>query len=734
MCAKMQLQSLLTFLWLILILKVNCLQNYSIHEVSPADQTNVTKFGYSVSIYENFAAVMGIHSSNDFPTIYLYQRDNITNTWVHDHRIPLSLTGETSSSIAWFSINSVSIFQDYIIAGTPTSGPTPSPTTVNGGLLFQRYYNESGSYLKQIATLTAIASGVTNIAGFCVCISNNYAVLGDFQANSATGQVYVFKKFIDNTTNSEIWSYYQLITASDGAANDWFGYSVSITSDDDRFLAIGAVRNSDGGSVYMFELINETLFVEREKLTSSDGTSAGIYFGRSVSVYENSLIIGANGYNAAYVYERNETTNVWQEIIKLEPTTGDGWANFGWSVSMYDGYCAVGAIYDDGGGEEDIGKAYFYKRYDNHTWIQIAEIEAPDKGDFTHSISLFGDTAVIGATSVSASNDSGNAYVFSFDFDGNMDTDSGTIVNDGYNTTVNIADNTNATNSNGSDYNYNVTQDHVEPTTGGYNYSSSSGENTGVTNISVTITATNIIKPTKGQLSFSTTDDFDSSGSSNTTQYDVTNNSNNNNKNTNSGFEDMIAVLTICLAIFIAFIGIAVTISNRSKSNKKYAKHSMSLDHVNPNSGAAPNQIEIVNLDNNQTTRDEKSNATNVEIANKNETVMDPCLVENMPTGNTNLCNNQSTTLQIEGINRDQFQVEKEKNYNSRKEGDIAQTSPSNVNSTKDEIYRVENDIKANDTHCNSESSLFQQKLKVSADIQQNVVLDDIWHHMSTQQ
>ena len=70
------------------------------------------------------------------------------------------------------------------------------------------------------------------------------------------------------------------ITASDGAANDNFGYSVAVGHDK---IVIGAWGDDDGslsGSVYVYDLdgSNET------KITASDG-AANDYFGFSCCRY-----------------------------------------------------------------------------------------------------------------------------------------------------------------------------------------------------------------------------------------------------------------------------------------------------------------------------------------------------------------------------------------------------------------------------------------------------------------
>ena len=94
-------------------------------------------------------------------------------------------------------------------------------------------------------------------------------------------------------------------TASDGAAGDHFGYSVSVSSDGTTAL-VGALydddKGADSGSAYVFKY-NGTAWTQQAKLIASDGV-AGAYFGYSVSISSDgtTAIIGA-------IYDYDKGTN-----------------------------------------------------------------------------------------------------------------------------------------------------------------------------------------------------------------------------------------------------------------------------------------------------------------------------------------------------------------------------------------------------------------------------------------
>ena len=119
------------------------------------------------------------------------------------------------------------------------------------------------------------------------------------------------------------------ITASDSAAGDRFGYSASIC---DNVAIIGANYDNDqghnSGSAYVMERdVLTGNWKQTAKLTAPDGASDD-NFGRSVSVSGN-VIVGAyqdddKGSNSGsvYVYEKDDSTGHWNQMAKL--TASDG--------------------------------------------------------------------------------------------------------------------------------------------------------------------------------------------------------------------------------------------------------------------------------------------------------------------------------------------------------------------------------------------------------------------------
>jgi len=149
------------------------------------------------------------------------------------------------------------------------------------------------------------------------------------------------------------------IIASDGSANDQFGYSVAVSGDT---AVIGALNEDEGGpvsgSVYIYERNSggANNWGEVKKLVASDPAIAD-EFGYSVSVSGDTIIVGArsnddNGSKSgsAYIFERNSGgTDNWGEVKKLTASDAAGGDLFGGAVSISGDTSLVAAI-----GEDDI--------------------------------------------------------------------------------------------------------------------------------------------------------------------------------------------------------------------------------------------------------------------------------------------------------------------------------------------------------------------------------------------
>jgi hypothetical protein len=281
-------------------------------------------------------------------------------------------------------------------------------------------FTDSGGTWTQEAELAPSDGESYDYFGASVSLSSDAktAVIGaprEVIFSSYLGKAYIF------SNSGGTWVQDVEITPSDGTAMDQFGYSVSLSSGGTTAL-IGAWGHTVGsnfqqGSAYIFTESGGSWTQEAE-LTASDG-AAGDGFGTSVSLSSDGsrVLVGAGVQGAAYVF--TESGGTWTQLAELTASDGAPNDDFGSTVSLSgDGATAlVGAPHHTVGSNAEQGAAYLFGD-SGGTWSQQAELIASDgaPGDqFGASVSLSGTTALVGAPghAVGSNTGQGAAYVFS---------------------------------------------------------------------------------------------------------------------------------------------------------------------------------------------------------------------------------------------------------------------------------------------------------------------------------
>ena len=250
--------------------------------------------------------------------------------------------------------------------------------------------------------------------GYSVAISGDSSLVGAPYLTSdawAPGAAYVF------TRTGTVWCEEAML--SYGILADGFGHSVSICGNTALIGARYADSPSESGAAHVFSRTG-TAWSQQPRLTASDAAEDD-YFGWSVSISGDTALVGAPGSNnncgAAYVLVRSGTT--WSQQAKLMAADAEAWDWFGHAVSLCGDTALVGASRDDDGllGTSS-GSAYIFVRTGT-VWNLEAKITASDAaaGDcFGFSVSLSGDTALVGAPtedpSTGAPSGWGKSYAF----------------------------------------------------------------------------------------------------------------------------------------------------------------------------------------------------------------------------------------------------------------------------------------------------------------------------------
>jgi len=299
--------------------------------------------------------------------------------------------------------NAVSVNGDKVIVGA--FGDDTVGGTEDGSAYLFRYDTSTLDWIEE-AHLFPSAGAPDDAFGRSVSLGKNVAIVGapydDTPAGGTlAGSVYIFR--FDTATMS--WFEEAHLFASDGAAGDEFGTSVSISGTGVGAVAIvgarGANTSSGGtnaGAAYVYRHDGSS-WVEEAKLIASDGTN-GDQFGKSVSISGNAVLVGAWLYNgpsgsntgSAYVY-RYDGSNWIQESQLFHPIPTSSSDQFGTSVSLSGDVAIVGS-------KSNIGDATIF-RWNGIAWTLETHLPSPPPSSgYTStsslSVDVSGDVAVVG--------------------------------------------------------------------------------------------------------------------------------------------------------------------------------------------------------------------------------------------------------------------------------------------------------------------------------------------------
>ena len=398
-----------------------------------------TQFGSSVAISGD-RALIGAPEFDDPETnsgaAYLYERDG-AGTWVEVAKLSPSAPRnfiEFGYSVALSGDRAVvSALRDSISDAGTFVGPV---TFVGAVYVFER--NAAGTWV-DVARLTPSDGSSAVLFGSSVSLSGDRVLVGadeDGHAGPSSGSAYVYERNASGT-----WSEAAKLTASDAAARDFFGNSVSLSG---NLALIGAYREnggdlSDSGSAYMFERDALGTWAEVAKITAPDARANDL-FGDSVSLSDERALIGASfdwdsstrsNAGSAYVFERSGP-QTWVETAKLTASDAMRADFFGTSVSLSGERALIGAVLADNIAQnldrENAGSAYLFELDATGAWVETVKYTASDalpSDRLGTSASVSGDTVLLGAPSITNQSPyPGNAYVYDIrSAEGDVDQD-----------------------------------------------------------------------------------------------------------------------------------------------------------------------------------------------------------------------------------------------------------------------------------------------------------------------
>jgi hypothetical protein len=281
-------------------------------------------------------------------------------------------------------------------------------------------YRHSGVSWVMEQKITPADGQAGDFLGSAVAISGNLiaaSAYGDDDRGNYAGAVYVWE------FNGTTWVQNAKLYAPDAAASDFFGVDLALSGDS---IVVGSYldddRGSGSGSAYVFRRTTAG-WTQEAKLVASDG-AANDLFGWHVALEGPQALVGSlqsdalgSESGAAYLFRREASG--WRQEAKVLASDGAKFDKFGSAVAISGSAMTVGAFWWElnPAGPTDTGAAYQFG-YDPivRTWHQEAILVA-DGGwfndQFGSAAAMDGNVTVIGTPMESRpSTKAGAAYVF----------------------------------------------------------------------------------------------------------------------------------------------------------------------------------------------------------------------------------------------------------------------------------------------------------------------------------
>jgi hypothetical protein len=256
----------------------------------------------------------------------------------------------------------------------------------------------TGPVRAQIVKLEHPDTTVGNFFGAAVSIDGNRALVGASGVDVCgpnSGAAYIF----DWNEAEDIWEETAKLTASDCASGTYFGRTVSLSGD--RVL-IGSSKEffatKASSAAYIFERDSTGAWSQVARLTADPLLEEGA-FASSVSLDGHRALITTSGdpsgrryAGAAYIFERDPQTGAWERTARLIGSADVRHGIFGGSGDLAGNRIAVAASrYEEG----RAGSVYLFERDPaSGFWQEIQRISGIE--DFFISLDLHGDRLLIG--------------------------------------------------------------------------------------------------------------------------------------------------------------------------------------------------------------------------------------------------------------------------------------------------------------------------------------------------
>lgn len=326
-------------------------------KLTPPDRAAGDKFGSTVQCFGEVIVVgapyqdtdaKGNFAQTDTGAIYVYAK--VGDAWTFINKISSDFDSRRAGDQFGYAIagdgNILAVAAPYQDASTD-----PQDTVVNAGAVYIFTWSADTQQWKQETKLVVPSRVSNDRAGIELAISNGRLAVGCPYDDSLDGSIHFFTR-----DNDGVWSFEQKISPASGTADAAFG-SVMALSGDHLVTKGKPETTATAGQLLHYKRINGTWSLQQALPEFSDT----LIKATSISLYDDLMIVGdpthtldessstnsKTGAGAAWLYQRNSTTGMYQLVQKFSGWGHDRNANdwFGASVD-YDietGILVVGA-------------------------------------------------------------------------------------------------------------------------------------------------------------------------------------------------------------------------------------------------------------------------------------------------------------------------------------------------------------------------------------------------------
>jgi hypothetical protein len=385
------------------------LDNPNAYDTSAGDA-----FGISVAISESYA-IVGANSEDDAggtSSGKAYIFDTSTGNLLH------TLDNPNAYGTSQYDLfgGAVAISESYAIVGAYNEYGSSGKAYI--------FDTSTGNLLHTLDDPNAYGTSFSDFFGVSVAITESYAIVGAYREDdaggSSSGKAYIF-----STSTGNLLHTLDNPNAYGTSEQDLFGFPVAIS---ESYAIVGALFEDDAGGTssskaYIFDTSTGNLLHTLDN-PNAYGTSAGDFFGVSVSISESYAIVGADredesgGSNSgkAYIFDTS-TGNLLHTLDNPNAYGSSVSDTFGYSVSITESYAIVGARLEDDAGGGSSGKAYIF---DTSTGNLLYTLDNPNAYDtsaddrFGSSVSITESYAIVGALQEddAGGTSSGKAYIY----------------------------------------------------------------------------------------------------------------------------------------------------------------------------------------------------------------------------------------------------------------------------------------------------------------------------------